>query len=773
MTKKRKFKKIISIILVLTMLCTVVTVFSGCGSVVDLFEDKVLNNGIFSKNTVGTESAKILLARERLDEKLVGQKLNIFSTSTTDDQNQSDATETKPEKNGNFFENLFKSSGFATSSIEGMSFVGGELAPGVTVNGNGVVWNEFKDASEFKASYVQFIEPIETAAESTAKQIAEIKSNVGVTEKWIDRENAKYMLIVEENSETIIEYYKPYDSIHVSTRYTTDNAKCVYEMYSFMKYDNGTTGDIRNKCIPGEYYEYTFRCSDGGCDYFIADNSRGYWIMNRFSFDENSAFFDMAAIKGDVGYGVNVPLEVNSDGSFRYTYNNIAADMFSPNIDRDLLIIDGNSGHYRIGVYMTNIKSGINSLSAKTGVYYHYPDYGHVGDVYFTSENPDNPDGVVINLANGGKITVGQVTENIAYTGSRIAYNMFFGENTYVGEINFDIQAENEKEAYSLLTEYLSRNGIILHTSDQEINEAYAHCELLYENFDVMEWYGLPMNSLQNLTESENMLKNDFVKYRNLYEAVKDYEVFTGRSSVSKSTAFGALTIESAGTSSYTSNGIIKIDGLTAHTEKSELFEDGQKYSLKLGLARLDENGHYSSANTVALDANDGSTVPSEYMGEELELTISGEYSLPLALTEGEYVVVVYYATEDEGIRVTEMAPVAFYSADEGKLETNYKLMDVSVRMVEENLHVTYKVSLSDTVISDEAKGSYTYEEIERILLRGILVKGYPVDEAILQNEIGVPLTAGERYGAGTYRMKYLVNTSEGLVEAYMYTTLK
>lgn len=748
MKKSRIMRKFISMILMLAIICTVATVFSGCG--------------LFTKKITGTEAAKILLARERLDEELVGQKMNVFSTSSTEEKD-----------GGSFFENLFPFASVTASVVGGPSPMIADLAPGVSVGSSKVVWDTFEDASELKASYVQFIEPIDTAAAETAELIAKIKSDVGVTEKWVDTMLAKYMLIVDENSETIIEYYKPHKSISISTRYTTEDAKCVYEMYSFLDYDDGTSGDIRNKCIPGEYYEYTYRNSGGFNDYFIADKSRGYWMTNRFSFDESFVHCDMAAVKGDMGYGVGVAASANADGSFERPSGNILANIFSPNVDRDLLSITEQDGTYQISVYMTNVESGIDSLSASSGAYYLYSDYGDVGDVYLAREDYGTENNVVINLTNGKKITVGPCTDKIAYSGTTVDYNLFFGAETYTGKLRFDVKAQSEKEAYGLLVKYLASQGVSLRASQAEVNEAYAHCELLHDNFDTMEWYGLQMNSVQNLTSAENMLMEDFDRYYEIYNSVKDNETVFRPSDVRASTRFGALTVTSKGSASYSSNGIISIEGLTARTERSELFEDGVRYSLKLGLARLDENGQYSSANTVSLSVNDGSQAPSELMDETLELTVSGEYSLPLALSEGEYVVVVYYATADGGIRVTEMAPVAFFSADEGKLDTNYSLMDVSVRKVGDNLYVNYEVSLSSTVEADISKASYTYEEIERVLIRGVIADGYPIGEAVVQNDKGESLSEGETYGAGTYRLKYLVNTSAGLVEAYMYTTLK
>lgn len=765
MTKGKAIKKTVSLLLSLLMIGTVVTSFSSCGFISDTVQDLI--NKITADGLSGTEGAKILLAHERLDESLAGQKLTVFSSSAQ----SSDAVSQKSTG----IKNMSTGSGFGQSTLSTLPFLGASPDASVKTDQGKVTWHTFDDASELKTSYIQFINTIDNFAAKTAERIATTKRDIGITEKWIDLGNSKYMLIVKENAETIIEYYKPAEEITVSTRYTTDDAKCVYDNITFTKYEDGTTGEIRNKCIPGEYYEYSCLQTGGFHDYFVADNSRGYWTMNRFWYSDTSVVFDMSAVKDNMGYGVIVNAGIDENGNWVLPEgDDLCAGMFSPNSDKDLLsIYDLYGNSYEIGIYMTNVKSGIASLTASEGSYIHYPEYGHLRDVYLSHKPDSDGNDVAINLSNGGTINAGQCTESISYHGADVNYNMFHGTETYTGRLNFIVKADSEKDAYKLLTEYLAGNGILLRSTEQEVNEAYSHCELLYDNFDVMEWYGIPLSSLDNLKEAENMLKNDFASYREQYEAVKNNETLTEIPRFNNSTKFGAITVTSAGTSSYTRDGVIRIDGLTATTQSSPLFEENVSYSLRIGLARLDGNGHYSSANTVTLTASDGSQIPLGTMKEQLKLSLTGEYSIPTALTEGEYVVVVYFATADEGIRVTEMSPVAFFSADEGKLSANSELMDVSVRKVGDELHVTYAVSLSDSVTADYTKAAYTYEEIERILVRGILVKGYPISDAAVQNEKGDTLSPDASYGAGTYRLKYLVNTSQGLVEAYMYTSLK
>lgn len=739
--KKSTVKRIISIVLMLAMLVTVTTVFSGCG--------------LFTKKVVGTEAAKILLARERLDADYVGQKSSIVSF-----------IENGNSSSGGFFDKLFGNGKISASVIGGISPLTASIAAGAKKLGNSSVeWyaDDFKDASESKASYAQFISPIDDTAASTAELIATIKEEVGVTDKWVDTMDAKYMLIVEENSETIIEYYKPFKTISVSTRYTTDDAKCYYEMYTFIDYDDGTSGEIREKCIPGEYYEYMLRNTSGINDYFIADSSNGYWLTNRFSFDANSAYFSFYAIDGDIGYGSNV--SVLSD--FNTYSDHIDAQLFSPNSDRDIMTVSGNSGNYNISLYMTEIESGIDKLIGSSGSYSE-EDYGHSGTVYLRGGGRGNDSEITVALSNGSNMSSGDTDGTTSYVDTDVMYNNFFGAYTYTAGLRFHSNAQSVEEAYDALVNFLKGKGIALKTSKSVVMDTYSKCEFLSQNFDVMYWNGYRMDSMENLLAAEDILKSDFDKQLRLYEDVKDYETVTWKRTVANNVDFGEMELVSKGTATY-AGGSITVDGLTARTTDTKLLEEGGLYTLKVGLALRDGEGNISSINTVSLHSGNEATVT--YAGDGLELSQTAEYTVPTALSEGEYIVVVYFATADEGIRVTEMFPVAFFSAEEGKLDSEF--MDVTVKKSGENLFIDYEIKLSNTVVATMEKDSYTYDEIKTILLREVLAKGYPISSEKVQTESGEALNETGTYGEGVYRLKYLVNTSAGLVEAYMYCDLE
>ena len=117
------------------------------------------------------------------------------------------------------------------------------------------------------------------------------------------------------------------------------------------------------------------------------------------------------------------------------------------------------------------------------------------------------------------------------------------------------------------------------------------------------------------------------------------------------------------------------------------------------------------------------------------------------------------------------MLPVAFFSAEEGKLDSEF--MDVTVKRSGDKLFIDYEIKLSETFVATMEKDSYTYDEIKTMLLRKVLAKGYPLSDAVVETSSGEALSESKAYGEGIYRLKYRVNTSDGLVEAYMYCDLE
>ena len=732
-----KIKRIVSTALAAVIIGTAVLSLSSCGS-------------LFAKKVHGTEAAKILLARERLDENTVGQKMSVFSTGDEKDEEKSE---------GNFFSNLFgQNSILASVGSMRINPVAAIDKNGADVGSTTTKWSKFKQYSDIEDDYTQFIDDIDRMAYETAEIIASIKENVGITEKWIEIGGDRRMLVVGENYEMIISLDHTYGDISVDIRYTTEDAKNVYEMYYFGMEENGDIRKVRNLCIPGERYEYMYMAPNGYNDYFIADKSRGYWEMNRFDFTRNEPFFDTSIVRDGVGYGADISLRASENGLYPDDY--FSVDIFLPNEERDLFHIYTGSEKMTVSIYMSNVESGVASIECENTAI-RSEEYGGSGIVHLLEGDFEK---ATVNLSNGEVLKAGDGNGMVAYVGSTVKYSPEYNGDCYIGRLDFEINTVDINEALSALTEYLGSRGIVIASDANTVVEAYRHGELLYENWDITEWYGLPMNSLENMHTAEDMLEKDFETYLAKYEEVKNYESADWFYDVSFGTKFEPIKLLNMGEANY-SNGVISISGMKASMDATDLLEKGNVYMLKLGLALLGDNGEISKVNAVGLDSTNALT--GAYNGGTLTLDQTGNFRLPTYLSEGEYVVVAYFATADEGIRVTEMLPVAFVNIAEGTLDSD--VMDISIARSENNMRVKYEVKLSEWTTCDAFKTEYTYEELERTLQRGVLTKGYPASGAKVQTADGTELDTGGKYGQGTYRLKFLISVDGQLVEAYMY----
>ena len=195
-------KKVIASVLVVALLCAVAVLFSGCG--------------LFAKKVRGTEAAKILLARERLDSAVAGQKVDIFEAIGTSDPRITPTASTTVK--------IFDAEGNPTS-----------LATGANThpNGDSIEWSDFTVYSTKKDYYTQFIDDIDRRAADLAALIGKIKTEVGITDQWVRVDGRLYMLLVEESREMLVECPEGEPRLGVGLRYTTEDARNVYEMYNF------------------------------------------------------------------------------------------------------------------------------------------------------------------------------------------------------------------------------------------------------------------------------------------------------------------------------------------------------------------------------------------------------------------------------------------------------------------------------------------------------------------------------------------------------------
>lgn len=722
-------KRFVSLLLTICILGSLMLSMAGCG----LFKKKIDS---------GTEAAKLLLANERLDENLLGEKIDIGITEIG--KSSANTVQQEPLR-------VVLTSHTST-------------APTATAtSSSGHTWSKFPAESSSMDEFTQFMNGVEDEVENVAEDIAHMKNNVGVTDKWVKVGNDKQMLRVFENYDMLI-VIDMYDDIHVYYRYTDENAKNVYEMFSFMSYDDGTTGEIRTMCIPGERYEYMFNTSEGITDYFIAENSRGYWMNTRFDYSEDEfgnrhSFFQPYIIKDGLGFGSALDMETFENGTS--ALNNVWYTVFDPASNRELFRVTETSTDYCFALYFPAIRDGLISVSA-TDV-----EHDETKDVYQTSalSSLTTKNGVYTAISEDDELPEGQ----FAFTSGYVQYLYF--EEIYYGSIDFRIVNKQMSldEACLDFSSYASSLGLELYCDMETVAASLEHASLLADGFgDSFEWNGYKMSSIENIEKANGVLLDRFKSARAAYEEVKDYETASSRQKLSNDAHFAELEIVAVGDNSFDGTSVV-LSGISALTSDVALFEEGKEYVLKVGLSLLDDEGNPISVNTVALKGTEPVSVA--FGGTSITLGTSGSYEIPKNLDSGDYAAVVYIATKDEGIRVSEIQKIAFLSIDEGEIESS--AMYVEAIEQNTNLIVRYEIKNQRNITLDGAKETYSYDEIERAIMLEILTYGAPYRGAVLEYEDGTSIEEGASLSAGSYRMMCYLATSDGLAQSYVYLTVE
>lgn len=723
-------KKIISLILVVCILSATAVLFSGCG----LFKKKIDS---------GTEAAKLLLANERLDTNLISSALDIGISSQNDMAKRDIGASDEDE--------IFWDGGKKTVRAGELS----RRAVGSGARFEEYTWSEFgENHSMSMTEFSQFIKSIEAEAEYVAEDIKEMKSKVGVVDKWVTSlfTGERQMLRVFESADMLL--VEASDSLHVYYRYTNESAKNVYEMYSFMNYDDGTTGRIKTVLIPGERCEYAFRHSNGFDDYFVAENTRGYWTATRFAYqaEYQQAHFYPYAIKDNLGFG-----------SYNFISNELPNDsltfsVFDPISNRDLIDVTASESYYRFSVCFSAIESGFVSIS---GV----PDYHDSESNVYLGNQPTK-----LVTSNGTYEPYKRVEGEFFFDGMDVSYDYL--DNVYYGALHFALDGGDTKsiyDAYDKFEDYLASIGLTLYCDLDTVAKSLELASLLSTSFvDTMEWNGYTLNSIDNVVSAIDVLLNGFDSARADYEKVKDYEEVNSRQKLSKDAKFASIELLLGGENIFDGN-TVSISNISALTDDTALFEVGLEYVIKIGLSLIDENGNPLSVNTVPLAG--GSGVGVTFDGAAITLSESGEYVIPKNLDSGKYSLVAYIATKDDGIRVSEMKKVGFVEIYEGKIESSAMQIESSAN--DGSLVIEYKIKNIQNIEMTSTKDSYSYKEIRRVIMTEVLAHGAPYTGAVLEYEDGTAVLEDSALGVGTYRVMCYLATSDGLAQSYIYLTVK
>ena len=131
----------------------------------------------------------------------------------------------------------------------------------------------------------------------------------------------------------------------------------------------------------------------------------------------------------------------------------------------------------------------------------------------------------------------------------------------------------------------------------------------------------------------------------------------------------------------------------------------------------------------------------------------------------------VYAATADDGIRVSDMVKVASFSTYDESLES--AAMDIRVSTVSGNLRFEYAIKNVIYMTVTATQSYYDAEELEDIIMLEILRCGAPFKDASLEYADGSPIASGEKLVRGSYRLMCYLNTTDGLAQSYIYLEVK
>lgn len=700
-------KKIISLLLSLVLVFGISTTLVSC------------------KKTVkgGTEAAKLLLANERLDENLIAQKIDIGLGA------------------------MASNSASSTKRVSALSTSFSALSSTAAHS-----WSDFPASNDTASQFSAFLINIEMEASRVATDIANMKNNVGVVDKWVKVGSEKHMLSVYDTKDALF-VTGMYGDVHVYYRYTDESARNVYEMYSFMSYDDGTTGEIRTVYVPGSRYEYQYINSNGFEDYVVMENSRGYWVGNRYNYfadGENSLVrYTPVIIKDNFCYSATVEMCGDEISVYAFT----VVDLIS---GRELVTLSLNGETSTFTVHASGIKSGLVSLGAD--------QFRNDDGVYFTDTISE-----LVTESGVFRSVIDEADENgnakSGFNGGYIAYD--FGRNIYIGYISMHVNTPNGTiaEAFNDLSGVLDGYGLTLYRPLPEIREQIEHAYALGEDFtEIFEWNGYALDSLASFERARRDLITSFGSVRSDYEKIKNNPTAQGKQKLDKNTAFAPISAIRNGQNSYT-GGTVTLGGTSVEISDTALFESGKEYVLKVALSLCDDAGNPLSVNTVVLD---GTASPkTAFSGGTIALSVSGSYTVPKNLIAGDYALVVFAATADEEIRVSEMLKIGSFSTYNEALES--EAMQISVETVGDTLHVKYAIKNSYTVTVASGGKKLTAAEIQHLISVEILKKGAPFSGAVLEYRNGGAVGENDSLGEGTYRMMCYLNTADGLAQSYIY----
>ena len=578
--------------------------------------------------------------------------------------------------------------------------------------------------------------------------------------KWV--EDASYyglLMLVEENQEMIFMNDEVNDDYSVGIRSVNDEINTTYEYY-----ENQGHLQIRTLATPNRRYEYSTVNGEEVMS-FVADNDNGYWrLVQTYTYTGEELGLNVLIMTDALAYSFRY--DIHKD----YAY---ASDviLLSPDLKYEIAKVN----YDQITVFPGSF-TGIEELRVNAAEHKDNPgigtDVGYTADYgYYSTYAPPHIHTAkgVIQAPNPTLTTFTALDENVSYTGGNV-----HGLWEYVyPELEFSVRGDSMYEKFENLHDALAKYGI------EPIYDKDAVAEMMIDVYKLVDgftghytWNGKPLDSYETAMQAYAIEKEKSAPFENAFTEAKKLPVATRGEllEMQQNANFPKLHFETNATASV-ENGLVRLTDLTASVDEDLILEENTNYLLKIALKK---NTDELEELLVLDNLIDDSLV--SYAGGKLTLSLNGEYQLPTDISEGEYDLVAYIATAEEGIRVSAFKRVAC----EGEVEDVYLSSGMSVYTTitaEKVLQSVYTCTFDLDLLLEQNGVAYTYAEVLNQMENKILEIGYFQAGAILERydidtQTATPVTvqaSDETLETGTYRLAYLPQADVGDEVAYIY----
>ena len=730
-------KKIISLILILIMSSALLV---GCGN--------------DEESIVGKDAAMLLLANERLNKSSLDSNGNIFTASSQVFKDLSEkAVEnisiTVPEDQYKISYSTLKSgASYPVLSLAdrvesldapkaGATPLGsfGDEKQGIgkmEIVGDKVIFSDFEEVSNSYEYFLNYTNNIVVNAEVAADLIDYVKKNIRVVDKWVQRGYEKYYLHVGENEEIMCRLDTEYDMLDICRRYKNEEGVDVYEIYR-----EQPSGAQRITYIPGQRYEFSH-----GDQYFVADNSKGYWINY---------------VLGDVGSHYNISyLVLKDDICFTFgvdsnTMEPTGLQVLSADRETDIVLVSGGDGsnEYRISLCAFN---GVKSIEVPKSDVSFGPDNSYA--------NCSGSNNIVVKTESGKTIGIGRSNsvQVIAIDASCYAYG-------YSSEMFVSVSGETEEARFNTLISFLESNGLTCRRNINGVKSGYFRAVIDRDGIlKYYKWNGENVSAKDGIARAIANEKTRFHEMKALYEDVKNKEVidYNNKKAMELNMSFPDVMSITVNGASLSANKI-SVSSITLKVDDTALIVENEAY--KVVLALQSANGGLVHLEQTGVSSN-------QYSGEGSFTASASDISLDLPMLEaGAYKLVAYIATSD-GIRSSKSVALSFGSNSVSGLPIASNDTELTASVSGGALVLTYtsKLDVYRDLTSEDALSFADFDKTVRELAfdygytdgSSIEIKGEGGAYTVLSNSAStVP--------DGEYRIKYSVVNGSSVKSGYIY----